>query len=321
MSVKWSPLEHKIWKSISAAGLDEHAAFLVAVSGGLDSMVLLHMLLRLKPRAQFHVVYFHHGPSEDQAISQFRDECENLVQKSVRSKSFLASGAAIRVSIGRSERMLTSEQEYREARWNFIRRVQGDGEIVVTAHHLNDRLETMLLQMIRGSSLAGITGFKMWNGEIFRPFLEINKSVLREYATENQIQWLEDPTNLQSDYLRNWLREEWLPMLEKKVNGGADNLTRSLLRIVDEAPLAATFDQEFAVHYSGNSLNRVWWQLRPKNEQLRALVLFLKSQNIHEFTSGQIEEIRKRLDKNQKDITFEILQRKWVINASHIVLV
>ncbi len=316
MQKKWNGFEHQIWKNLSDHGLEKHESFLLAVSGGLDSMVLLHALRAVKPQAHLKVFHYHHGPAPNAELAAFRSQCRDLIRSQVTEFEsphieFLTAESAVELS---------SEEQAREARWSALWSVRQAGDIVVTAHHLDDRLETVLLKLIRGSSLEGISGFRMWNQKILRPFLNLSRAELKKYADEKIIKWHEDPTNQESDYLRNWMRNKWLPALEEKVAGGRDNLSRSILRIADSQNETSTFEQAFEMHRQGASVERGWFSFLSKNDQIRALALLLKKQNIHDFTTGQLEEIRKRLDKNQKDLTFDLVERKWVINATHIVI-
>lgn len=311
MQKKWNGFEHQIWKNLCDQGLETHESFLLAVSGGLDSMVLLKVMQALKPLARLKVFHYHHGPTPNAELWAFRSQCRDLIRSEHPSIEFLTA---------ESPTELRSEEQAREARWSALRAVQQPGDIVVTAHHLDDRLETVLLKLIRGSSLEGISGFQMWNQKILRPFLNLSRAELKKYAEEKAVKWCEDPTNQESDYLRNWLRNKWLPALDDKVPGGRDNLSRSILRIADSQDKNSTFEQAFEANCQGASVERAWFSFLSKNDQIRALALLLRKQNIHEFTTGQLEEIRKRLDKNQKDLTFELVERKWVINATHIVI-
>lgn len=312
MQKKWNGFEHQIWKNLSEQGLATHESFLLAVSGGLDSMVLLKVMQALKPQARLKVFHYHHGPTPNTELLAFREQCRDLVRAEASSQTEFLTAESF------SE--LRSEDEAREARWSALRTVQQPDDVVITAHHLDDRLETVLLKLIRGTSLEGISGFQMWNQKTFRPFLNLSRAELKKYAEEKAVKWCEDPTNQESDYLRNWLRNKWLPALDEKVPGGRDNLSRSIMRIADSQDVTSTFERSFEAHSQGATVERAWFSFLSKNDQIRALALLLKKQNIHEFTTGQLEEIRKRLDKNQKDITFDLVARKWVINATHIVI-
>ena len=274
-------------------------------------MVLLELLSRLKPAAHFTVVHFHHGSSPLPGQQAFRDKARALVEEQSRKKNlpFIS---------GESEIVLSSEDEFRTARWQFIKSRKKPGQIVATAHHQDDRLETVLLKLIRGAGSEGLAGFKMWNQEIFRPFLNSAKNEMLMYAETNKLSWVEDPSNIDPQYLRNWLREDWLSLLEARVPGGTANLAKSLDNLIKTSTEIQSFELKFAE--DGKALDRQWFTFLSPDEQLRGLALYLRANKIFEFTSGQLTEIRKRLDKNQKDITFDLVGKKWVINATQIML-
>ncbi|MCC2677721.1 MAG: putative cell cycle protein [Pseudobdellovibrio sp.] len=311
----WGRLEHNVWNHLADCGLQQNDSFALCVSGGLDSMALLQMFVRLKPSADIKVLHYHHGRSQDPEINSFRDKSLDCVKSAVES----LRKSNVNFLSAKSDADLHSEEQFRDARMEFFKKSVNSGDVLVTAHHLDDRFETVLLKMIRGSSMDGVRSFQMWNGQFFRPFLQTAKAELLEYSRNSDLKWVEDPTNDRSDYLRNWVRREWLEDLEKKVPGGKSNLARSLFKMIDSED-DRTFEESFMAQTNANVLNRQWFSLLSPHNQNRSLALFLKKHQVYEFTAGQLEEIRKRLDKNQKELTFEMLGRKWVINATQIVI-
>ncbi len=311
----WGRLEHLVWNHLTENGLQQNKSFALCVSGGLDSMVLLQLFLRLKPTAQVKVLHYHHGDSADAEIQEFRDQSLACVNEFIRT----CGKENVKFLTEKSPVALSSEEQFRDARMAFFKKNVNSEDVLVTAHHLDDRFETILLKMIRGTSMDGVRSFQMWNGQIFRPLLETAKAELFEYAQSSALKWVEDPTNDRSDYLRNWLRREWLDELDKKVPGGKSNLARSLFKMIDDED-DRTFEESFSAHTGANWVDRQWFSLLSHHNQNRSLALFLKKLQVYEFTAGQLEEIRKRLDKNQKELTFEMLGRKWVINATQIVI-
>lgn len=311
MKEKWNDFEHQLWALLKNHNLDQAPAYLLALSGGLDSMVLLEVLQRIRPQSQIRVAHFHHGPGSTAQI-QYRDQALDFVKHKISNNQDFV--------LGKSEKLLKSEAEMREARWNFLRRERKANEAIVTAHHLDDWTETALLKMMRGTSLEGISNLKVWNSEIFRPFLRNTKAELLNYAKSRNVEWVEDPSNQSDDYLRNWLRETWLKDLEAKKEGAYANLSKSLLQIVDDYHATSTFSLVYFDSIEEKGLDRAWFLGLSSSDQIKAIALYLKKRHIYEFTQGQLKEIIKRLDKNQKDITFILFERKWVINASQIML-
>jgi tRNA(Ile)-lysidine synthase len=308
--------EHQVWKCFKDSKLSLHNNFILCISGGLDSMVLLSVFAKVKPEANIKVLHYHHGMTNDAVLQKFRDDNLNFIKSKVDQLKLVNIDFHCEIS----EKKLMTEEQMRTARWAFIKSRQKSNEVIVTAHHLDDRFETMLLKMIRGTSADGFVSFKVWNQEIFRPFLNFSKSELMDYAQKQNIEWNFDPSNADESYLRNWIRENWLKQLDEKVNLGSKNMAKSFFKIADLVADSPTFELVVDENSDGLALSRRWYVSLSKAEQLRALSLYLKKHQIFSFTSGQLEEIRKRLDKNQKDITFELLARKWVINASQIML-
>lgn len=324
MNSRWNDFEHQLWHSLKEHGLESCDSYLVATSGGLDSMVLLHSLFRVRPQALIRVAHYHHGSASDPEQTRYRDHVADFVKhKILDMNQSKKSGPAIEFVFERwaGDLELQSEAGLRKARWQFLFKSRhSQKEPVLTAHHLDDWFETALLKMLRGASLEGVAAFQMWNSEIFRPFLNLPKSELLNYATQQKVGYLNDPSNLDSDFLRNWIREKWLPDLEERHAGGVANLSRSLLSIISEFRKTSTFELKYHGDRLEQGLDRAWFLGLSQPDQLKALALYLKNHQVFEFTRGQLEEIIKRLDKNQKELTFGIIGRKWVINASQIML-
>ncbi len=309
----WTDLEHTVWKNLKECGLDQKPVYFLAVSGGLDSMVLLHLMLRLKPKAQFTIAYYHHGVTDDLLQSTFRAECLNLI------KRFQSEN--IRLITETSPVSLYSEAEMRDARWTFFIKHQLPDNPILTGHQLDDWAETLTLKLIRGVGPEGFTAFKLWDGQVFRPFLETPKKDLLEYAHAQKVVWIDDPSNQSDQYLRNWLRESWFKSLDEKNPSGYLNFSRSLLRLCQELASNQSFELQFFRDSPALGLDRHWFFSLSRPLQLKSLSLFLRHHSIFKVTTGQLAEIQKQLDKNQKDITFTVAHVKWVINETQIVLV
>lgn len=310
----WNDLEHSIWKNLKQHGLADSESYLVAVSGGLDSVALLYLLKRLRPQAEIRVAHFHHGPTTETGQLNFRDDCVALIRN-------LCHELDVGLLIEESPKILQSEAHFREARWEFIRRNRLASEPIVTAHHLDDWVETLTLKLIRGVGPEGFIAFKMWDGEIFRPLLETIKTDILVYAADNKLKWIEDPSNTSEGYLRNWLRERWFKELDQRIPLGYQNYSRSLLRLCEELSQNQSFGLEFFKNSPELGLDRHWFNALSDKLQIKALNLFLRHHSIFNFTSGQLAELQKRLDKNQKDITFNLSHVKWIINETQIMLV
>lgn len=318
--MSWNDFEHSVWKQLKKHGLENRDSFILAVSGGLDSMVLLSVLHKLKPKAQMIVAHFHHGESASADVQTYRDQAMQMVKAK-------AEAYGLEFFSGKSLEKLKSEDEFRQKRLQFFAKLKGDfpHSVFVTAHHKDDLLETWLLKMIRGSGPEGLTSFKFWNGQTLRPLLSFTKDELKVYAAVEGLTWLEDPSNQRNDYLRNWLRNEWLPTLAAKVPGSLGNLSDSLARLLNEIhndDELIDINYEFNKHHTPTKalFDRTLFLQLGRSDQFKCLARALKGIGQREFSQGQLEEVIKRLDKNQKDLIFSVAGVNWFINAQQVVL-
>ncbi len=171
--------------------------------------------------------------------------------------------------------------------------------------------------MIRGTGAEGLSSFSEFNYKIFRPFLSFSKKQIIEYAEQNSIAWSDDPTNAESDYLRNWIRNEWLPALENKHRGGVQQLAKSIDRLIC-SPDELLKSIEFSVGQV--EFSRLWFFSLSTKDQLKVLSLCLQHFEAIVFSVGNLQEINKRLDKNQKEHIFTELGLNWVLDAQQIMI-
>ncbi|MFA5351693.1 MAG: tRNA lysidine(34) synthetase TilS, partial [Candidatus Gracilibacteria bacterium] len=218
---------------------------LIAVSGGVDSVVLLDLLAKDKlekflgyhlPTNNYHlsIAYFNH------AMQRNADKQEKLVKQ-------LAQKYGVDFFTEKTKKKLRSETEAREARYAFLNRIAEEicAERIATAHHADDAVETILFNLIRGSGIAGLGGMSELNGKIWRPLLTISKAQLEAYAKKNKLKWVKDPTNQNINYKRNFIRKEILPRCAK-IN---PQVTEAILRIGKQARENAEFMKLLAVEW------------------------------------------------------------------------
>ncbi|HSX43547.1 MAG TPA: tRNA lysidine(34) synthetase TilS [Candidatus Saccharimonadales bacterium] len=191
-------------------------SYVVAVSGGVDSIALLHMLAQ-RPNLQLVVAHYDHGVRLDSMIDR------TLVQ--LTAKRY---GLPFVYENGRLGPH-ASEAVARTARYGFLHKVrQASGaRAIITAHHQDDVLETAVLNLLRGTGRRGLSSLQSLDG-IRRPLLHMPKKELLRYATEQGLDWREDSTNTDVRYLRNHIRHNLLPRF-----AGADR--EALLAIIAQA--------------------------------------------------------------------------------------
>jgi tRNA(Ile)-lysidine synthase len=202
--------------------IPDDAAIVLAVSGGPDSIALMNGAARLVEtdarRWRFTVAHLDHAlRSESAEDARFvADAAEGL---SIRFEGVRTDVAALARDEGRS-----IEDAAREARYRFLEGVAPQGALIATAHTADDAVETVLLNLLRGSGLAGARGIPPRRGRIVRPLLGERRSALRELLDAAGIAYRLDPSNDDPAYLRNRVRNEVIPMLEAIRPGAAERI-------------------------------------------------------------------------------------------------
>lgn len=219
--------------------LTEHAPLLVGLSGGLDSIALLHALSQdPRTRAQgLRAVHVHHGLQP--LAGEWADHCAGFCD------SIGVPLTIVKVVVDRDggEGL---EAAARKARYAAFENLLAPGEVLVTAHHRNDQAETFLLRALRGSGPDGLAAMRPWRkfaaGKHWRPLLETSRSDLLAYAEQHGLAWLEDPSNDDLHHDRNFLRQRILPLLRERWPQADAAFTRSAVLNADAVELLAQED-------------------------------------------------------------------------------
>jgi tRNA(Ile)-lysidine synthase len=183
---------------------------LLACSGGVDSMVLADILLRLGSRiGMAHCNFQLRGDESDQD--------ENFVRRFAEEKSIPFYSTRFDTKGFKSNNDVSTQMAARALRYEWFEKIRKENgyHVIATAHHLDDQLETILLNLVKGTGIKGLSAMQPKNGFIIRPLLEISKQDILLYAGENKIKYREDASNASADYQRNALRLEVIPKLQK----------------------------------------------------------------------------------------------------------
>ena len=199
----------------------QQKTYLLAVSGGVDSMVLatLFQLSGLR----FHVAHLNYhlrGDDSDRDQQLVSDFC---AQHQIPFYLYEVSE--------KDQKPQNSVQNWaRELRYRFFRNIQKQEnlEYLVTAHHLNDQLETFMINLSKASGIKGLSGIPINENNIIRPLLTISKDEIYKFAKENQVEYREDVSNQKTDYLRNKIRHNVVPELEKINDNFLQNFAKSM---------------------------------------------------------------------------------------------
>lgn len=190
--------------------IQKDSKILLALSGGPDSMYLLHRLVEYRKEIPFllEAAHLHHGLREEaeEDLAFVRRICNewnvDLIEKRVQVADYA------------KEHKLGIEEAGRLLRYEFFRRHKREGGMIALAHHLDDQVETMLLRLIRGTGLDGIVGMKVVEGDLFRPLLHMTKKEILDFLDEREIPYVLDHTNDEAIYTRNKVRLDIVPSAE-----------------------------------------------------------------------------------------------------------
>lgn len=225
-----------LWSALRALGVADGAALCVALSGGLDSTVLLHALARIareQPHLKLRAVHVDHQLQTDSA--RWRAHCE------AAAAALGAPLTSICVRIDAGEEGL--EAAARRARYDALRALLAPGEALLTAHHADDQLETVLLALLRGAGVTGLSGViadqPFGRGRLLRPLLGFTREALETWARAAGLVWVEDPSNENTALDRNFLRRRVAPLLRERWPAAARSATRSAAHLHEAGRLLA----------------------------------------------------------------------------------
>lgn len=201
--------------------LAKYHRLFVGFSGGLDSTVLLHSIANEQALVdKLQAVHVHHGLSEHAMVWQ--EHCQQFCE---------SLGIPLVVRQVQFDRRANIEEGARDARYAAFSSLLKDDDCLLLAHHSNDQAETLLLQLLRGAGIDGLASMpavkKLEKGQLARPFLQHAKQRLAAYAAWHQLTWVDDESNRNNDFSRNYLRNEIMPLLQAKWPAVVGNVVRS----------------------------------------------------------------------------------------------
>ncbi len=197
--------------SVVASLPKEDCHILVAVSGGVDSVVLLHVLHSLTADCGISLSVAH----LDHQIRRESSADADFVRQLSRRWGLSCYIEACDVPLLAKEQHLSLEMAGRQVRRSFLQQLAGDldADLIALAHHQDDQVETFLLRLLRGSGLSGLAAMRVLSGIWWRPLLECRRVDILQYAEAHQLTWVEDESNCDHRFLRNRLRTQIIPQL------------------------------------------------------------------------------------------------------------
>ncbi len=292
-------LSELVRETMNRCGITRTDPFTVGFSGGRDSVCLVHLLYKLGYTGM-QAVYVHHGlrnEADGEALwtRRFCDE------RGIRYRCMRVSAAEYAGANG-----LSIEEAARILRYQALGEAAGDHKVILTAHHAEDQAETLLLHLMRGSGLTGLTGMRECSRmdigfpasdrtpcRIIRPLLEAGRGQIEEYLQENSLSWLEDDSNDDIGFTRNWIRRELLPLMRQQNPAVTQALCRTaeLLR-TDEDYLQETAEQAYRTASEQNAIRTDALGGLPEAVRRRVLRLFItETSGLHDVGEAHIRQL------------------------------
>jgi len=238
-----TPLYQQVKNAIAPFVDDNQTSFTIALSGGVDSVVLLHVMNELKreiPMLQLSAVYVNHG------LSNYADDWQRFCADLCRQLSVVFTAASVTIE----QRTRTSlEEQARDARYFALDKYSAEGSVILLGQHLNDQLETFLLRLKRGSGLKGLASMRqtriLKSGRTcFRPLLNITRSAIESFAKTFSLEHITDDSNTDERFDRNFIRQKVVPVLSDKFIGFEKSASRSITLLQQQQDLLNEYTQQ-----------------------------------------------------------------------------
>ena len=283
------PLVQTVRRSLSDLGVHKADHIGVGVSGGADSMVLLHVLDSLGFTVEaYHVNFQLRGRESDEDAAFVKAWCAT---HGIPCHIHQADTMAHMEATGRN--VQEAAREIRYAWWANLHRA-GQFDLLATGHHLDDNIETLFMRLLRGTGLRGLQGIPLRRDYIIRPLLELQGEAIRDFAREINLPWREDSSNRKDAYLRNRIRNSLLPILDELAPDYRSTLRRTMERIRVEAAGWSAMSPLMIEERSGE------WHIECPREGIAWLCEWLEARDFpwplsHDFLKGYHDQHARAL--------------------------
>ena len=276
--------------------------FVVALSGGLDSTVLLAALTYLEPGTRIRALHIDHGLHAES--ENWAEDCRQTATE--LGVAFDSRRVTVDPASGRG-----LEASAREARYAMLAELMEPGELLLTAHHRDDQLETVLMRLLRGSGVKGLRGISQYMpfgpGYLGRPMLSMSREDIRISAERWGLKWIEDPSNPDPHFDRNYLRREVVPRLRQRWPSAAVTVGRAARRMADAQEILDWIAAEDAADIeTPGRISQTYLRELPVARCANLLRYLIAERGLAVPNAGQLEQLLAALDVTRPDAKTQV---------------
>lgn len=296
--------------------IDPHTQFIVGVSGGKDSMALLHLLnSQFKNVKAIHVNYGLRAADSDADQNLVEEYCRsyNIELKTVKAPEFNEGN------------FQQNARDFRYKCFNELAKTHANQPFLIcTGHHENDQIETILHRIYEGKSPLIYGGMKVITGKMYKPLLTTSLATIEAYVNENNIPWRLDKSNLESKYKRNFLRNNIIPKLKNNYNKFNDSILKQVEYSNTYADIIEQVKSTIQIAQHSLDLSK-WTKLKPNIQFAVLTYWFHIDLGLHHISDKSVQEIATQLNKgveNGWEYTINGVNdtEEWVLNISQSIL-
>ena len=275
---------------------------LMGFSGGLDSSVLIHLLSQMRAKLNFKLkaIHVHHG------LSSSADDWLNFCKEKCKLLDIEFYSEKVKIN---EKTSLGIEGEARKLRYKAIKKTQK--HVVALGHHQNDQAETLMLQLLRGAGLKGLAAMPEFDSKrkFWRPLLNIKKDTLEKYAKDKKIEYIEDESNQDINFDRNFIRKKVLPLIESRYPSSIETMSRSAINISEGHhlnELVALDDSKSIMSDDGKYLFITDLKSLPKIRAINLIRWWLSFNNLLMPSRRNIDELYKQILLIKRDTSLNL---------------